>query len=132
MDSNPRRLRLYLVEDSPIVLALLRELLADEAGIECVGHSRDAPAAIADIARLDPDAIILDIALKDGTGFDVLRSLPPPGTPRPVVLVLSNFALPRYRDEAKRLGADHYFDKSHEIVALLGVVVAMAKRVGGA
>jgi len=40
--------------------------------------------------------------------------------------MLSNFATQRYRDEAQRLGADYFFDKSVGIVELLKTVHVLA------
>ena len=110
------------------MLALLRDLFGEDSAVQLVGQSTDAQSALCSIRQLMPDVVILDIALHNSNGLDVLRALPPRGAGRPVVLVLSNFVTQPYRDEAKRLGADGFFDKSREIVALLEVIVSMAKR----
>jgi DNA-binding NarL/FixJ family response regulator len=47
--------------------------------------------AVADIAALHPDVVTIDIALKDGTGFDVLESLANDYDQPPLRIVLSNF-----------------------------------------
>jgi DNA-binding NarL/FixJ family response regulator len=130
-DHRARRLRVYLVEDSTIMVGLLRDLLAIDPGIELVGGSTTARAAIRDIAALAPDVAIVDIALQDSSGFDVLKALARnPSDPQPVRIVLSNFATDRYRAEAARLGADHFFDKNGEILDLLRALTAIAERDG--
>ena len=122
-------LRLYLVEDSPIMVALLRELLdGSSPALSIVGQSGKAPIAIDEIFRLTPDAIIVDIALEDGSGFDLLRALEERrATYRPFTFVLSNFATERFRDEALRLGADYFFDKNGEILGLIKAVISCAE-----
>ena len=109
------------------MVRLLRELLGGDPAVEIVGQSVSAGVAEAEITALAPDAVIVDIALQNSTGFDVLRALSArQGETRPVVMVLSNFVLQRYRDEAQRLGADYFFDKSGEIVELLKTVLLLA------
>jgi len=127
VSDNAKPYRLYLVEDSEIMVRLLRELLGCDPAVEIVGQSVSAGVAEAEITALAPDAVIVDIALQNSTGFDVLRALSArQGETRPVVMVLSNFVLQRYRDEAQRLGADYFLDKSGEIVELLKTVLLLA------
>jgi len=78
-----------------------------------------------------PDVAVIDIALEDSSGFDVLRALSKLSTSVPTTLVvLSNFATERYRAEAARLGADYFFDKNGEILDLLKTLTAIAERDG--
>ena len=94
---------MYLVEDSSIIVGLLRDLLAVDPAIEVVGESTNAKTAIAGITALVPDVAVIDIALEDSSGFDVLRALSKLSTSVPTTLVvLSTFATERYRAEAAR------------------------------
>lgn len=117
------RPRVYLVEDSQIILNALTELFEPEATI--VGHADNAATAISDIALLQPDIVTVDIRLKAGTGFDVLEGIAinHDGEP-PVRIVLTNHANDAYRDAAQRLGAEHFFDKAREISKLMGVLTS--------
>jgi len=119
----------YLVEDSTIIVGLLRDLLAVDPAIEVVGESTNAKPAIAGITAQVPDVAVIDIALEDSSGFDVLRALSKLSNSIPTTLiVLSNFATERYRAEASRLGADYFFDKNGEILDLLKTLTALAER----
>ena len=121
-------LRVYLVEDSPIVVERLEEWMHDQ-GATVVGHAEDAATAIAEIATLYPDVVVVDIALRQGTGFevlDVIRDLP--GAERPARIVLTNITRDWYRNAANRLGAEHFFDKSSQIPEMLDVLRAMSPR----
>ena len=121
-------MRVYLVEDSTIIVGLLRDLLAVDPTMEVVGESSTARAAIADIATLVPDVAVIDIALEESSGFDVLKGLTAMAPEaRPLCIVLSNFASPRYRAEAERLGADYFFDKNGEILELLRKLTIIAE-----
>src|SRR5215468_3134101 len=114
-------IRVYLVEDSPLVCERLRESM-EEVGARVVGHAEDAPTANAEIGALRPDVVVIDIALREGTGLHVLKEIDElPPKDRPMRVVLTNFNREWYRDAAKRLGADYFFDKSSEIPQLLDV-----------
>jgi DNA-binding NarL/FixJ family response regulator len=130
-NSRARRLRVYLVEDSTIMVGLLRDLLAVDSMLEVVGGSSNARTAISEIAAMVPDVAVIDIALEDSSGFDVLKALAAAAAEaRPTRIVLSIFANQRYRAVAARLGADYFFDKSGEILDLLKTLTAIAERDG--
>ena len=125
MVTPKQQLRVYLVEDSPILLSRLIELLQG-VGVTLVGHANSATVALAEITTLRPDAIIVDIALKSGNGFEVLSALAGrKKDDRPVRIVLTNYTSAPYRNAAKRLGVEYFFDKSSDIFELLKVVTSM-------
>src|SRR4030095_12411597 len=104
-------LRVYLVEDSQIIVDRLVEFIFKEVGATLVGHAPDAPSAIEAIRQIRPDFIIVDLSLQsEGGGFDVLRSLEEI-TPRPITAIFTNYPAPRHRARAAELGADYFFDK---------------------
>ena len=121
-------LRVYLVEDSAIAFERLQELIDDD-GATLVGHAEDAATAVAEIAALSPDVVIVDIALREGTGFHVLDGIGDlPERERPARIVLTNFTRDWYRTAAVRLGAEHFFDKSSQIPEMMDVLRAMSPR----
>jgi DNA-binding NarL/FixJ family response regulator len=123
MDVNP--LRVYLVEDSLIIFGLLRDLV-EGTGASVVGHSVGAYEAIEEIGKTAPDVVVIDIALTDGSGFEVLKTLADQDS-RPVVYILSNHAASPFRERAALLGADRFFSKDQEMTALVGAVADMVK-----
>lgn len=116
----------YLVEDSPIIRNLLTELL-ETVGATVVGHSDTAEGAIRDIDELHPDAVTLDISLKQGTGFDVLEAMAISGE-TPLRIMLTNYATDAYRKAAEQLGAEYFFDKARQMRDVLDVVASMRKQ----
>src|SRR5580765_1866312 len=116
------KLAVYLVEDSEIMSALLRELVEGN-GATIVGHADTAQTAIRDIGLVKPDVVVIDVALSRGNGFDVLKALrDEPPAKVPLRVVLTNYTLATYRKAAKRLGADYFLDKSSQIPELLRVI----------
>jgi two-component system OmpR family response regulator len=115
--------RVYLVEDSPILTKLLVGLIEAEPGAVVVGHSDTAVAAITDIRTLKPDAIVLDLHLREGSGVDVMRALRQAGDALlPHLIVLTNHSGLPYRKAAREAGAHHFFDKSSEIPLMLSLI----------
>lgn len=75
-------LRVLIVDDEPLARRRLHLILTQaNAGVDVVGQSDSCAAAIAAIAELDPQVVLLDIRMRDGTGFDVLDRLPPDRSP---------------------------------------------------
>jgi DNA-binding NarL/FixJ family response regulator len=114
---NPATVKVFLVEDSPMLRERLEKMLAAIPGAQTVGHAPTARDAIAGIEAARPDAVVLDIQLEEGTGFDVMRAVRP-SQPAVGFYVLTNFAHEGYRRMAEKLGARGFFDKSKEIEAL--------------
>jgi len=119
--------RIYIVEDSAILLRLLVEMLRGIAGAFVVGHSAHAEQAIREIPEVMPDAIIVDLMLTTGTGYDVMNALGQQGATMPVVIVLTNLTMAPHPTWAATMGATYFFDKSTEIVKMFRVINALVK-----
>jgi DNA-binding NarL/FixJ family response regulator len=118
--------KVFLVEDAPLLRARLQAMIGAIAGAECVGHASAAAEALDAILAARPDVVVLDIHLSEGNGFDVLRGLRAAGF-MPVIFVLTNYPLDGYRATAERLGARGFFDKSNEIALLRQALAARAE-----
>jgi DNA-binding NarL/FixJ family response regulator len=109
-------LRVYLVEDSALLCQRIVEQLTDPGRIEVTGQAGTEGMAIRSIRESRPDAVIVDIRLREGSGVNVVRSIAQakrPGDP-PTVIVLTNYPVPEYYTECLAMGADYFFDKSTE------------------
>lgn len=126
MDSRVRPpLKVFLVEDSPLLRTRVEAMIAGIPGAQLAGHAAEEDAAVEGILAAGADAVVLDLHLAKGTGFDVLRRVmaKAPGTR---VYVLTNYPTEAHRNTAARLGALAFFDKSHEFDRLLGSLTAAA------
>jgi DNA-binding NarL/FixJ family response regulator len=117
--------KVFLVEDSPLLRERVQAILASIPGAQSVGHAATAQAAIAGIRSARPDIVVLDIQLEEGSGFDVLRALRG-SLPEVRFYVLTNFANDAYRRKAESLGAQGFFDKSQEFERLRDALSAPA------
>ena len=106
-------MRVYIVDDSEVVIERLKTILSEVKEIEVIGHANNPFDAIHGIRTLQPDAVILDLQMPGGSGIGVLLSIKRDNS-APVVLVLTNYPYPQYRKKCMEAGADFFFDKSTE------------------
>jgi DNA-binding NarL/FixJ family response regulator len=114
-----KELGVLLVEDSPRIAERVRELLTQQHGVRVLATVDDELSAVRALGELPVDVLILDLQLKAGTGFGVLESL---NGRRPTVIVMTNYALPQYRERARQLGVDHFLNKAMDFERLPEIV----------
>lgn len=119
-------LQVFLVEDSPIIRERLTESLSTPGRIEVVGHADTEHGAIAALMSTEWDVLVLDLQLKQGTGLGVLKALAGAKPEGAKVIVLTNYAIPQFRDRSVALGADFFFDKSREYYRVKSVLEDLA------
>lgn len=120
-------LRVLLVEDSPLLVQRISELVAELPGIRLAGTAASEAEALQQLESGGIDAVILDLQLHTGSGFGILRALHR-RTPSPRVVVFTNFAINAYRDTALALGATHFLDKSRDYDRLPTVLQELSDR----
>jgi DNA-binding NarL/FixJ family response regulator len=108
-DSDNVTLRVLLVEDSRVLAERLRESLDGLEQVEVVASVADETAAVTAARENHVDVIILDLQLKEGTGFGVVQRL---GKTRPKIIVFTNYMLPEYQRLASSLGIEYFLNKS--------------------
>jgi len=106
-------LRVLLVEDSKVLTERLTEAIRQIPQVELIGTADTEAAAVASAKRDSVDVIILDLHLKQGTGFGVMRALATAQL-KPRIIVLTNYDLPEYKNAALALGATHFLDKARD------------------
>jgi DNA-binding NarL/FixJ family response regulator len=93
--------RVLIVDDHATFRAAARTLL-EEGGLEVVGEAADGTSALAAVARLRPDLVLLDIQLPDIDGFAVAERLAASQN-APAIVLTSSRAIASYR---RRLAAN--------------------------
>ncbi len=116
-----RSLSVLLVEDSKVLAERLSEMLAGIAGLDLTAVVDTEAAALGVVSDGKIDVILLDLHLKQGTGFGVLRGITK-HSKRPVVVVLTNYDLAEYRRTATALGAQYFLDKVRDMDQLPDVM----------
>ena len=112
--------RILVAEDHPTMREAVRMVLAGE-GYEVIDVA-DGAAALSQIARSRPDAVVLDLHMPVLDGADVLADLRarPETATLPVIVVTADGD--EGKDAARRLGADEYITKPFDPGALLRTV----------
>src|SRR5215469_1349901 len=120
--SNSTALRVLLAEDSTLLAARLGELIRRLPDVELIGTVDCEADALSHVASATPDVLILDLHLRSGSGFGVLRALSRSrfrgNGHRPKIVILTNFGLPEYRKEAEAFGVEAFLDKSRDYFRL--------------
>ena len=120
-----RRLSIVVADDDRDSVLTLMMLLRDEG--HDVHGAYGAQQALDAILRFDPDAVILDIALGSGSGFDVARQIRARhGDRRPMIIGISG----KYKKGADRVlgeinGMNHYLVKPYDPAELLALLAPL-------
>jgi DNA-binding NarL/FixJ family response regulator len=127
-----RPLSVLLIEDSALIRRSLVEAI-DASGELRVDAWADTPEdAILLLASKVFDAVIVDLQLKSGSGVEVLAYLRESGMIESTfAAVLTNHALPAYRERCLQYGVRHFFDKSMEFDRVLDALHVYARGMGG-
>ena len=123
---NARRNRLLVVEDNPVSLRLLKQLLKAH-GYEVLGTPEGLQAL--DLAREEqPDLILMDIRLPDISGLEVTRLLKQDDRTKTIPIIAVT-ALTSPEDERQGLesGCDAYIPKPITLGNLLRTIEAFLK-----
>jgi two-component system, OmpR family, response regulator len=121
-----RVVSVLVVEDSVIVRARLRALLAEDDAVNVVAEAASAAEAIERFRVHVPDAVVLDLQLAGSSGLDVLRHVKQVA-PRCTVIMLTNHTEREFREACQKDGADHFFHKSTEFDRVADVLAALSQ-----
>ncbi len=127
MTSLEEQVKVLIADDSSLLRKNLRKLLASVQTVETIVESHSVLSTINQIEVENPDAVILDIQLPDGTGIDVLAFLNTKD-PRPLTIILTNFPSENNKQYCIERGADYFFDKSNEYEQVITVLENCKRR----
>ncbi len=113
------------VDDHELVIAGIRSVLRLVPDIRMVGTAQSAAEAIREAQRLQPDVVLLDIRLPDGSGIDACREILAT-CPRTKVLFLTSFADDETVRTAVLSGAQGYVLKDIRTDSLIATIRAVA------
>jgi DNA-binding NarL/FixJ family response regulator len=118
--------RTMLVEDNPSFRRILKDNLEDLFPSMEIIEAEDGVEAFQKIDSRSPHLIFMDIRLPGENGLELTRRIKA-DHPDIVVIILTSFESPEYREAAIRFKADYFFSKdaitSDEIYALVKSIV---------
>jgi YesN/AraC family two-component response regulator len=104
-------LKLFIVDNSELIVDRLIKALSDIKQIKIVGTANSALFAAEYIHKSNPDIVILDIHMPDGNGIDLLKQIKKE-SPHSAVIMLTNYPETDYKKICMEEGADFFLDKS--------------------
>ena len=118
-------IRVLVVDDEDLVRSGLRMILGAEGDLDVVGEASDGLAALAAVADLKPDVVLLDIRMPGLDGLEVARRLAA-GHPATAVVMLTTFDNDEYVFAALEAGAAGFLLKDAPAGRLAEAVRAAA------
>ena len=123
-----KSISILLVDDSELVRTGLKTLLATPAegvNFKILGEAHSVATGISECLRLEPDVVLLDIRLPDGTGFEACRQILAK-LPETRVLILTSVIDDNLVYEAMSSGAHGYLLKEINAQSMLQAVIDVA------
>lgn len=114
---------IYLLDDHTIMRDGLRAVL-EPSGYQVVGESANPTQALAEIQRLHPEILLLDLNLGERSGFELLTEMRQRKLPTRII-VLTMSAQPRHVAQALRFGALGYVLKGTSAAELSQAIDAV-------
>jgi DNA-binding NarL/FixJ family response regulator len=118
---NKPKVKIFLVDDHPLVREWLTNLIHQQPDLIVCGESEDVPRALQKISAIKPDVAIVDILIKHGSGIELIKSLKALH-PDVATIVLSMHDEKLYAERALRAGARGYVMKSETAKKVIMVI----------
>jgi DNA-binding NarL/FixJ family response regulator len=115
-----------IVDDQALVRAGFRMILDAEDDVEVVGEAASGREAIAEVQRLRPDIVLMDVRMPELDGIEATRRLLAEGDVPTKVVMLTTFDMDEYVYEALRAGASGFLLKDVPPEQLVAGIHAVA------
>jgi two-component system, NarL family, invasion response regulator UvrY len=118
-------IRVLICDDHQIVRQGIQQMLADAGDLALAGEAASGPEAIARVREGGIDVVLLDIAMPQRDGLDVLKQLRSEH-PKLPVLMLSTYPDRQYAVRSLKLGAAGYLNKSADSEQMIEAIRRVA------
>lgn len=103
-------IRIFLIDDHPIVREGMVRMIGGEADMEICGESDGGSSTLPDLVEAEPDVVVLDLSLRETSGFDLIHNIQTQ-LPRTAIIILSMHDENLYAERVLRAGAAGYIMK---------------------
>ncbi|MFI9564426.1 response regulator [Streptomyces rishiriensis] len=123
---KPASSRVLICDDQELIRMGLRMIVDSQPDLSVVGEAADGDAAIAAVAALEPDLVLMDVRMPGLDGLAATEQLcAQPHAPR--ILVVTTFDLDEYAYAALRAGANGFLVKDAPAEEILVTVRAVLR-----
>ncbi|MEJ2263101.1 MAG: response regulator transcription factor [Anaerolineales bacterium] len=124
-------IRTLLVDDNPEFLEAAKRFLTSDEQLKIIGTALSGQEAIKKVKELNPDLVLMDLAMPDMNGLEATRQIKnESGAPHVVILTLHD--TPEYREASDSVGADGFIPKSDFGMQLLPLIKALFQEIESA
>jgi DNA-binding NarL/FixJ family response regulator len=117
-----------IVDDQAMVRQGFGALLGAQPDISVIGEAADGAQGVREVARLQPDVVLMDVRMPEMDGLQAARAiLDAPSPTRSHVLMLTTFDIDDYVYEALRIGASGFLLKDAPADELAHAVRVVAR-----
>ena len=116
-----RRARILLVDDHPLVRERMAEIINQEPDLMVCGEAQDRAGALAAMAAHRPELAIINLALKDSDGLELIKDIRL-HWPNVLMLVVSMYEESLYAERVIRAGARGYVTKQEATRDILSAI----------
>lgn len=124
MTTTVATIRLVIADDADDFRFMLRVLLENHEHLEVVGEATNGDEAVSLTEQLQPDLLLLDLAMPRTDGLEALSRIRSRDAEVPVI-ILTGFAAADARDRAVELGATEFIEKGPAVRGLPELVVEL-------
>jgi len=120
-------MRILIADDHHLIRRGVAELLSKEAGWEICGEATDAAQALQKASELNPDVVLLDISMPEGSGLEAARRIRQE-IPHVRILMMSHHDATQFEQTAIDSGADGCIDKARLALDLIATIKSLQPR----
>jgi DNA-binding NarL/FixJ family response regulator len=118
-------IRVFIVDDHPMVIEGLRSMLLQQENIQWMGYATNGASCLGFFVNHKADVVLLDINLPDQNGMELCKLIKAKN-PEVKIIALSNYDQLSYIEQMKANGASGYLLKNtsvNELMAAIQIVV---------
>ena len=119
-------IRVLLADDQPLLRMGFRMVLEAHDGLEVIGEAADGAQAVAAVAELSPDVIVMDVRMPGLDGIEATRQIVA-DRPDTRILILTTFDVDEYAVEGLKAGASGFLLKDVPPAELVAAIHTVAE-----
>lgn len=119
-------MKILIIDDSALIRERLKMLITDECSEVIIETETSASKALESVHATNPDVVILDIKMRDGSGVGVLTQIKNLNEP-PTVIMFTQHPYPQFKSRCMFYGADYFLDKSTDMDQIPTIIQSLRK-----